>query len=58
MDREYERLAEEIKRSPKKRQRFLLTEALKGTRLKPLIAAEHELLKEEDRSARARCRRA
>lgn len=48
MDREYERLAEEIKRSPKKRQRFLLTEALKGTRLKPLIAAEHELLKEED----------
>ena len=48
MDREYERLAEEIKRSPKKRQRFLLTEALKGTRLKPLIAAEHELLKEDD----------
>lgn len=48
MDREYEKLVEEIKTSPKKRQRFLLTEALKGTRLKPLIAAEHELMKEED----------
>ena len=48
MDREYEKLVEEIKTSPKKRQRFLLTEALKGTRLKPLIAAEHELMKEEE----------
>ena len=47
MDAEYEKLAEEIRRSPKKRQRFLLLEALRGTRLKPLIAAEHELLKEE-----------
>jgi hypothetical protein len=48
MDAEYEKLAEEIRRSPKKRQRFLLLEALRGTRLKPLIAASHELLKEED----------
>jgi small subunit ribosomal protein S5 len=48
MDKEYERLAVEIGKAPKKRQRFLLTEALKGTRLKPLIAAERELLKEDD----------
>ena len=48
MDAEYQKLADEIKRSPKKRQRFLLTEALKGTRLKPLIAQDHELLKEEE----------
>ena len=41
MDAEYEKLAEEIRRSPKKRQRFLLLEALRGTRLKPLIAASH-----------------
>ena len=42
MDGEYERLAEEIRRSPKKRQRFLLARRRsRGTRLKPLIAAEH-----------------
>lgn len=48
MDAEYEKLAREIAVAPKKRQRFLLTEALKGTRLKPLITAEHELMKEDE----------
>jgi hypothetical protein len=45
---EYQKLVEEIKRSPKKQQKQLLNEALKGTRLKPLIAQEHDLLKEEE----------
>lgn len=48
MDEEYRKLLEEIKRSPKARQRFLLTEALKGSRLKPMMAQEHELMKDEE----------
>lgn len=48
MDAQYLKLAEEIKNSPKKQQRFLLSEALKGTRLKPMITQEYELIKDED----------
>ena len=46
MDRAYEEIAEEIKRSPKKKQRFLMGEALKGTRLKPIFFAEKQLERE------------
>lgn len=49
VDAEYRKLAEEIKKSPKKQQRHLLFEALKGTRLRPMFSKENEMDEEEDK---------